>query len=310
MNILVTGGAGFIGSNLCYFLLKKGHNILIIDNFSSGFLENLTLIQDKVTLFETNIEDFNFSNLGSLDAVVHLAAQPSVPLSITKFGKSTTSNLLGSIKVIDFCRKKDIPLIYASSSAVYGNLENGDDKSSNVELLSPYAADKHTMEVYSKLANKLYGLSSIGLRFFNVYGPRQDPNNPYSGVISIFADRIINQEQIIINGGHQSRDFVYVEDVVKLIEKSLEIALFRKVCDVSNVLTGTSVTIDNLANELIRLIGNKVVKSYRELPEGDPLFSRGSTKKMCELFCIGLENFTPFKNGLQKTVKFLQSREL
>ena len=175
---------------------------------------------------------------------------------------------------------RKVPLVYASSSAVYGNLKIGDDSNSKVDLLSPYAVDKYSMEVYSKLANRLYNMSSVGLRFFNVYGPRQDPNNPYSGVISIFAEKIVGKEQIFINGGHQSRDFVYIEDVVKLIEKSLEISLRTNVCEVLNVLTGTSVTIDNLANEMIRLIGNKVEKNYRGLQKGDPLHSKGHTKNV------------------------------
>ncbi|OUU51901.1 MAG: hypothetical protein CBC25_04240 [Pelagibacteraceae bacterium TMED65] len=310
LHVLITGGAGFIGSNLCHLLLKKGYKLSIIDNLSSGFLDNLNSVQEKLTFFEKNIEDFDFSNLENVEAVVHLAAQPSVPLSISQFGKSSTSNLIGAIRVIEYCRKRKIPFVYASSSAVYGNLEMGNDTSSQVELLSPYAVDKHTMEVYSKLANQLYGVSSIGLRFFNVYGPRQDPNNPYSGVISIFSEKIINREPIIINGGHQSRDFVFVGDVVNLIEKSITLSLRTKVCKVSNVLTGTSVTIDELANELIRLIGNDVDKKYQSLQEGDPLFSKGSTKKMCDFFGVELDRFTSLENGLQKTVRFQRFRNL
>jgi UDP-glucose 4-epimerase len=172
MNILVTGGAGFIGSNLCDYLVDRKNHVTIIDDLSTGNISNLTYIFDNIIFYNEKIESFDFNKLQKIDAVVHLAAQPSVPISIENFGDSSSSNILGSIKVIDYCRSNLIPLIYASSSAVYGNLEIGDDQSSEVELLSPYATDKYAMELYAKTANELYQLSSIGLRFFNVYGPR------------------------------------------------------------------------------------------------------------------------------------------
>jgi UDP-glucose 4-epimerase len=128
-----------------------------------------------------------------------LAAQASVPISVAKFGSSSSSNMLGTIKVIDYCRVNQIPLVYASSSAIYGNLELGDDQNSRVDLVSPYATDKYAMELYAKTAYKLYQLSSIGLRFFNVYGPRQDSTSSYSGVISTFVDRLLRRKSITIN---------------------------------------------------------------------------------------------------------------
>ena len=181
---------------------------------SAGDLDNLNSIIEAIDFYQAKIEKFDFVKIGRVDAVIHLAAQASVPVSVECFRDSSSTNLLGTISVLDFCRRHDIPLVYASSSAIYGDLALGDDECEKIDLLSPYAVDKYVMEIYAKAAFRLYGLSSIGLRFFNVYGPRQDAKSPYSGVISVFADRLINGKSIVINGGHQTRDFIYINDVV------------------------------------------------------------------------------------------------
>ena len=307
MKILVTGAAGFIGSNLCDYLFDNGHNIIAIDNFSSGKKSNLSLILDKIELHNINIEDFDFSKLSGVDAVVHLAAQASVPLSVANFYESSSSNLLGTLKVIEHCRVSQIPLIYASSSAVYGNLELGDDKSEEIDLLTPYAADKFAMEIYAKTANKLYQLSSVGLRFFNVYGPRQDPNSPYSGVISIFSDRMLKGQGIVINGGHQTRDFVFVKDVVNTIYQAIALASNKTVCEVSNVLTGRSVTINFLADKMMDIIDVEVDKKYNNLSLGDPEKSEGAVVKMVKLFSNEIDQFTTLEKGLEETIQYIRN---
>jgi len=238
--------------------------------------------------------------------VVHLAAQVSVPLSVDEFGLSSSSNLLGAIKVIDFCRCNKVALVYASSSALYGNLELGDDDDSTVDLLSPYAVDKYVMERYAKVANQLYNLSSIGLRFYNVYGPRQDPSSTYSGVISIFSDRLLRGDSITINGGYQSRDFIYIEDVVKAIYKSVLTANERILCEQINVLTGQSISIDRVADMLMAAVGIQVEKIYQELPAGDPKRSKGTTEKMQRILCADLNDMISIEAGLLSTVNFLQ----
>ena len=205
---------------------------------STGYKSNLSSIIQKIDFYEEKIELFDFNKLSDIDAIVHLAAQPSVPFSITNFSDSSPSNLLGAIKVIDHCRLFNIPLVYASSSAIYGNFEFGNDEIENVDLLSPYATDKYAMELYSTTAHKIYQLSSVGLRFFNVYGPRQDPSSQYSGVISIFADKLLKGQNITINGGHQTRDFIYVKDVVNIIYSAIILASKNSICEISNVLTG------------------------------------------------------------------------
>ena len=307
MNILVTGGSGFIGSNLCDFLVKKSHKVTVVDNLSTGKISNLVDIINEIDFFEEGIEDFNFIKCKTLDAVIHLAAQPSVSLSIADFKNSSISNLLGTIQVVNYCKQKKIPLIYASSSAIYGNLDKGDDTSAKVDLLSPYAADKYAMEVYASVANKAYGLSSIGLRFFNVYGPRQDPSSPYSGVISIFIDLMLKGLAIQINGGYQTRDFIYVNDVVKLIYESILISKRNVVCEKVNVLTGVSKSIDFLADSLMTIIGKSVEKKYTDLPVGDPEFSSGYIDKMIALFNLNSSELIELDIGLKKTVDFINN---
>jgi len=307
MNILVTGGAGFIGSHLCEYLVHSGHQITVVDDLSSGDKSNLSSVIHSIDFRQEKIEAFDFSKLPNIDSVVHLAAQVSVPVSIHDFGRSSSSNLLGAIRVIDFCRHNQVPLVYASSSALYGNLELGDDVDSTVDLLSPYAADKYVMELYAKIAHQLYKVSSIGLRFYNVYGPRQDPSSAYSGVISIFSDRLLRGNSITINGGYQSRDFIYVEDIVKAIDKSLLTVNKEILCEQINILTGKSISVDRVADMLIDAVGVQVEKIYQELPAGDPERSKGTTAKMQRLLGTDLECMVPIDVGLLSTVDFLRS---
>ena len=309
MNVLVTGGSGFIGSNLCDFLVKKSHKVTVVDNLSTGKISNLVEIINEIDFFEEGIEDFNYSKCKNLDAVIHLAAQPSVPLSLSDFKNSSISNLLGTIQVVNYCKQNKTPLVYASSSAVYGNLDKGDDTITKIDLLSPYSADKYAMEIYASVANKAYGLSSTGLRLFNVYGPRQDPESPYSGVVSIFIDLILKGQAIQINGGHQTRDFIYVSDVVKLIYEALLISKRNIVCEKVNILTGISTTVDFLADSLITIIGNNVEKIYKDLPIGDPEVSSGHIDRMTNLFKLDSSKLIQLDVGLKKTVDFIKNSE-
>tara|TARA_B100000161_G_C33478603_1_gene381435 strand:- start:1 stop:936 length:936 start_codon:yes stop_codon:yes gene_type:complete len=310
MKIIVSGGAGFIGSNLVKFLLSKKHEVIVIDNFSTGFKKNLQKELDNIILIDKNLEDLNLDIYKDIDCFIHLAAQVSVPISIHSFKESSKSNILSSINTVDFCRTYNIPLVYASSSAVYGNLELGDDNYSDIDLLSPYAADKYFLEKFTKIFYSLSSLSSIGLRFFNVYGPNQDSNNPYSGVISIFVDRIYNKKPIIINGGDQTRDFIYVDDVVRVIYESVKIVSKRKTYEVVNVLTGKTTSIDKLAEIISKKLNFDPKRIYKPFPKGDLLKSIGSTKKMENLLDIDIKKMTKIEEGLDKTIKFTRNNHL
>jgi UDP-glucose 4-epimerase len=307
MKIIITGGAGFIGSNLVEYLLTKNYQVIIIDDLSSGKFSNISSFINKVTFINKKLDSIDLFSFEGIDALIHLSAQVSVPLSISDFKRSSSENILCTINVIDFCSKNRIPLIYASSSALYGGLGFGDDASPKVDLLSPYAVDKYTMELYSKTAFQLHKLSSIGLRFFNVYGPKQDPGSPYSGVISIFIDRLLKNQSIKINGGHQTRDFIYVGDVVNSIYNSLIILLNKNICDRVNVLTGKSISIDKLADSLIDITGFNMEKIYQDMSKGDPIESNGTTKKMVDLLGINLNEQITLDIGLKNTINFIKN---
>jgi len=306
MRILITGGAGFIGSNLADYLFDQGHELIVVDDFSTGKASNLIRLHSKISIISASIEDVDLNEYASLDAVVHLAAQASVPLSITNFKDSSTTNILGTIHVIDHCSKNGVPLVFASSSAIYGDLPLGDDEAGAIDLLSPYAADKYAMEVYAMTAHNVYNLSTVGLRFFNVYGPRQDPSSPYSGVISIFADRLLKDQSITINGGHQTRDFVFVKDVVVCIAKSIDLAMSQPTCEMLNVLTGRSVTIDEIADQIGCEVGGVAEKVYQALPPGDPVASQGASNKLINTLGIDISSFKEIETGLKETVQFIR----
>ena len=304
MSILVTGGAGFIGSHLVEKLILQKYHVIVIDNLSTGYLKNLKNIFDKITFIKSDVGNYDLFSLNDIESVVHLSAQTSVPLSINDFKNSSNVNLMSNINVLDYCSKANVPLVYASSSSLYGNSELGDDMSKSVDLLSPYAVDKYSMELYSDVANKSYGLSSIGLRFFNVYGPRQDPSSQYSGVISIFIDRLKKGKKIKINGGYQTRDFVFVSDVVNIIEKSINLIKSKTLSERVNVLTGDTYTINTLLQILSSSLNKSAIIDQRDLPCGDPERSDGTIEKMCQLFAIDLKKMVGLNLGLEKTINF------
>lgn len=300
---LVTGGCGFIGSHLVELLTSSGHSVVVVDDLSSGKKGNLDRCEGEIEVITSKVELCDLERLGELDGVFHLAAQTSVPYSVSNFFESSYANLTSTIKVIDLCARFKVPLVFASSSAVYGNLPLGKEQS-EVDILSPYAADKLVGEIYATMAHRVYSLRSYGLRFFNVYGPRQDPTNPYSGVISIFADRLLRGLPIVVNGGYQTRDFIYVKDVVNGIFRAYEYLLHKDVAACSNLLTGYSISIDELVRKLSILIGVSPEITYRDLPFGDPSVSLGS--KECMVDNLKMGKFTGLTEGLKLTLEALR----
>lgn len=309
MKILISGGAGFIGSNLVDFLLEKNHEIVVIDNLSTGKKDNLINCLSEIEFIENSIEFLDLSLLENIDIVVHLAAQTSVPISIENFKNSSTTNLLSTISIMDYCKSNAIPLVYASSSAIYGDIDLGDDCNADVDLLSPYAVDKYISELYAEVAHKLYSLSSVGLRFFNVYGPRQDPSSPYSGVISIFIENLLNQKPIQINGGHQTRDFIFVKDVVSAIYQAIQILTVKNISETINILTGRTISIEDLADMISKTIGQNSQKIYKPLPKGDPIQSNGTTQKMIDILELDLDSMTSVNDGINKTISFIKANQ-
>ena len=306
MTFLITGGAGFIGSHLVHRLIERNCNIIVIDDLSSGHLSNINEL-DKIQFIENKVQSNEIDDLSDIDGIFHLAAQASVPVSIDKFYSSSSNNLLSSIRVFNLAKKFRIPVVYASSSAIYGNLSLGDDSKNNFEILSPYALDKLTMEKYASMMYDVYDVKSIGLRFFNVYGPNQDPSNPYSGVISIFIDQILKGNTITVNGGYQTRDFVYVEDVVDVMLKSMETLHESDICEFFNVGTGKSTSINELLNIIKDILNADPQIIKKELPKGDPEKSEGTYEKVRDILDIDLAKFVTLENGLEKTINSLLS---
>jgi UDP-glucose 4-epimerase len=305
MNFLVTGGAGFIGSHLCEHLSENNHNVVVIDDLSTGFSANIQHIE-RIHLINKKVQDVHTYDLPNIDGIFNLAAQASVPVSIDKFYSSSSNNLLSSIKVFEWAKKLSVPVIYASSSAIYGNLPRGDDQKEEYEILSPYAQDKLTLEHYARMCWDIYKIPSIGWRFFNVYGPRQDPKNPYSGVISIFIDRLLQNKSVTVNGGYQTRDFVYVKDISSTIFKSMEYVSKNTCCKFLNLGTGKSITIDNLLEIISNILNVKPKKYLQELPEGDPKKSSGTYGKLQKTLGIDLSTFQSLDEGLFETIEHIK----
>ena len=306
MLYIVTGGAGFIGSHLIEDLLANDHQVICVDDLSTGYLSNLPS-SNSITVIIKSIQDIEVGELPpNIAGIYHLAAQASVPQSIENFYSSSKNNLLSTLKVVDIGVKMNIPIVYATSSAVYGNLPIGDDKLESYDILSPYAQDKLTMEHYARMAWKVYNTKSIGLRFFNVFGPRQDATNPYSGVISVFIDRLCNKLPITVNGGHQTRDFIYVLDVVKCLSKSMNILHEKSMCETLNVGTGKSVTIDSVLEFLSEIIMVKPKVLRAKLPSGDPEQSSGTYNKLGKILDLDTNKFTNLYVGLKETINFLK----
>jgi len=220
-NILVTGSAGFIGSNLTYELLKLGANVIGIDNLFNGRIENLEeILENKSFKFiKGDIRDFNFllEVFKDIDIIYHEAAFTSVPQSILMPESCNDVNVNGTLNILNAARKKDVEkIIYASSSSVYGETPSLPKEEDMPRIpISPYGVSKMTCEAYMQVFHQVYGMKTVSLRYFNVFGPRQK-DSPYSGVIAIWLGRIIDNKELIIFGdGEQSRDFTYVKDVVR-----------------------------------------------------------------------------------------------
>ena len=303
-NLLITGGAGFIGSHLAEALYQK-NNLYIFDDLSSGKIENLKNIKrfKSVNFYNKKIENFNLNK--KFDGIFHLCAQTSVPVSMKFPEVSSKSNFFSTIKVFEIARKQKIPIVYASSSAIYGNLIKGNDDINEFDIISPYALDKFVLENFANLYSKIYNISSIGLRFFNVYGPRQDPNSTYSGVITNFLNKIDINKKLIIYGGQQTRDFIYVSDIVKALIKSMKILINNKKSfnENINVGTGKQISINDLYKKLCNIYKKDLPYLNKGYLSGDPLRSLGSFKKMEKILKLNKNNFIKFNDGLKKTIK-------
>jgi UDP-glucose 4-epimerase len=251
---LVTGGCGFIGSHLADRLLSRGHHVRVLDNLSTGNKENLSA---DVELIVGDITDSGAveAAMREVDGCFHLAAVTSVGWGSADWRGGHQVNLVGSITVFDAARAKRVPVVYASSSAVYG--DNADTPLREHAALRPmtaYGADKLGNELHARVASLMYGVPTVGLRLFDVYGPGQDPAAPFAGVIAQLVDKVLNDLPITLHGdGEQVRDFVYVTDVVAFLECAMEKAASQPT--VFNVCSGRPVSVKQLAHMLMSITG-------------------------------------------------------
>lgn len=302
---LVTGGAGFIGSHLVDALVAAGCRVRVIDDLSTGSLANLAHLKDRIEFYEKSIQDQKILMEASKDCEVifHQAAVVSVPQTVENPVDSAMINEMGTLCVLDAARKNKVKrVVLASSCAVYGDdpqLPKIED--ANPKPLSPYAVQKLTGEYYSRLYHDLYGLDTVGLRYFNVYGPRQDPSSPYSGVISIFMNKAARKESPVIYGnGNQYRDFVFVKDVVKanLLAAMAEGASGK----IFNVGTGSFTRINELWETICHMSSLNIDPEYRPPRLGDITASVADIGQAESL--LGFEPEYSFEKGLGITFEW------
>lgn len=305
MHYLVTGGCGFIGSHLIELLLQDGHKISVIDNLSTGKRENIPTGVQLIVADITTPGIFN-DLISDIDGCFHLAAIVSVQQSAEEWLRTHQVNQSGTVALFDTIarKKKPIPVVYASSAATYGDCPDIPlRETATTTPLSAYGVDKLVCEWQARIASTIHSIPAIGLRFFNVYGERQDPTSPYSGVISIFASRIKKNQPITIFGdGGQTRDFIYVGDIAYGLTLSMHALEQGKMkYGVYNLCTGIQTSIRDLAKIMKELASSNSTMSYAPARAGDIRYSAGSTELSRKE--LGFTAMMLLRNGLKQTLK-------
>ncbi len=306
MKIVITGGAGFIGSHFAEYFSARGDEVHVIDNLRSGYEKNINpfnLAFHKVSITNKSAVDEILENA---EVVVNLAALVSVPESIEKPYETVEINVKGLLNILEASKKHGVKkIIHASSAAIYGdNPEQPKRISMKPEPKTPYAITKLDGEYYLRMYAEEFGLNTTSLRFFNVYGPRQDPKSQYAAAVPIFIDKAVKGEDLVIFGdGEQSRDFIFVKDVVRAGVLSMQ---FQGKGEVFNVATGKSVTINEIAKTIIEITGSKSKIVYANERPGDIKYSSASIKETTEK--LGFEPHYDLKYGLNETIKFFAEK--
>ncbi|MBP6821800.1 MAG: SDR family oxidoreductase [Acidobacteria bacterium] len=307
---LVTGGAGFIGSHIAEALVKRGERVRVFDNLMTGKRENLAHLAGKVEFIEADIRDYSSIRqaLDGVSIVYHEAAIPSVPRSVAEPQLNHDANVNGTFNVLMAARDAGVKrVIFAASSSAYGDTEVLPKVETMLpNPLSPYAAAKLVGELYCQTFTQVYGLETVALRYFNVFGPRQDPTSPYSGVISKFVTSLLNnQAPTIFGDGEQSRDFTYIANVVDANLRAAEAP--EAAGQVMNLGIGERITLNQLFDELQKIIGTTLKPRYEEARAGDVRHSLADIARAEKL--LGYRPLVGLAEGLKHTVDWYRENQ-
>ena len=302
---LVTGGAGFIGSHLATELIRRGHRVRVADSLITGKRHNLDHIP-AVEFLEGDLADASFAQRAAegMEYVLHQAAIPSVPRSVKDPMTSNRANIDATLSILVAARDAGVKrFVYAGSSSAYGNtptLPKREDMPTNP--LSPYALQKLVAEQYCRMFTRLYGFETVTTRYFNVFGPRQDPGSPYSGVISLFATALLRGRQPVIYGdGEQTRDFTYVANVVDGVLRACE-ARTQVAGEVINVATAGRISLNELLGVMNAIVGTNLQAVYKEERAGDVKDSQADISKAKAL--LGYAPIVGLEEGLRHTIEW------
>ncbi len=310
MKALVTGGGGFIGSNVVHALLARGDDVRVLDNFSTGIRANLAGLENDVQLVEGDLRSYErvHAAVRGAEVVFHQGALPSVPRSVQDPLTTTAVNIEGTLNVLLAARDEGVRrIVNASSSSVYGNTGTLPRVESQApDPISPYAVAKLAAERFCTSFSRVYGMEIVSLRYFNVFGPRQDPSSQYAAVVPRFIRAVSDGEAVTIYGdGEQSRDFTFVDNVVSanlLAADAPDVG-----GQILNIATGASVTVNALADAIGVLLGRTVEKTYEPAREADVRASWADVREAKRL--LGYEPQVDFEDGLRRTADHLLERK-
>lgn len=308
MRVLVTGGAGFIGSHLVEALLQRGDSVRVLDNFSTGRRGNLTPFWNDIEVMEADLRDAVQVGqaVAGVDWIFHLAAFISVPQSMLDPETCFAVNVGGTVNLLEAARKAGVcKVVLASSTAVYGDTDIFPTSEETPLLpLSPYAVSKQVNEIYTRLYSQRFGLPVTALRYFNVYGPRQRPDSPYAAAIPIFVNRLVSAQPIVIYGdGKQSRDFIFVKDIVRA---NLLAALSEADGETFNICSGQETSLIDLLEELSQISPRQPEVRFEAPRPGDIYRSLGSPAKAERI--LGFQARTSLADGLAQTVLWMRDQ--
>jgi UDP-N-acetylglucosamine/UDP-N-acetyl-alpha-D-glucosaminouronate 4-epimerase len=302
MRYLVTGGAGFIGSNTVEELVRRGHSVVVLDDLSAGKEENLAEVRAKITLVKGSITDLEAVQkaMHQAEYVIHLAARTSVPRSVKDPMETNRINVEGTLNVLIAARDNKVKrVVFAASSSAYGETPTlPKSESMQPKPISPYGVSKYVGELYAQTFGRCYGLENVSVRYFNIFGPRQDPDSPYSGVLSRFVTAYLEEQQPVVYGdGEQTRDFTYVDNAVQANLLACDAPSASG--GVFNIGTGSRVSLNRTLEYLRQLSGKNLAAKYEPPRDGDIRDSQADLTLAREY--LGYEPSVMFEEGLERT---------